>query len=162
MCCGPHFLLFCYVQQRANLSRTSAHARGAAVLHRRAVLAEEFIRGSPAQFQLSGTRKASSVSVDVTLGGMPATACMGARSWRAGGARACEGGIRRRGAGGVTDGVAKDVGRGSGVGKKGAEPSTFMRLWQEAKHEKGHLGMAGVCLLLSSSANLMAPTIMAK
>eukprot|EP00903_Cladosiphon_okamuranus_P017844 g16422.t1 len=43
-----------------------------------------------------------------------------------------------------------------------SKSSTFWRLWSEAKHEKGHLAMAAVCLLGSSSANLMAPAIMAK
>lgn len=45
---------------------------------------------------------------------------------------------------------------------KPSSKSTFWRLWSEAKHEKGHLAAAGVCLLASSSANLMAPAIMAK
>lgn len=54
---------------------------------------------------------------------------------------------------------------GSALGMEkpdGKPPSTFRRLWSEAKHEKGHLAAAGVCLMASSSANLMAPAIMAK
>lgn len=82
------------------------------------------------------------------------------------GSRAARGGIfdsvaRRRGA--VGAGSSEKQGGGGGeVDKEAKKPSTFLRLWEEAKHEKGHLAMAGVCLLLSSSANLMAPTILAK
>lgn len=81
--------------------------------------------------------------------------------------------VRRRGAAGgageletVGGGVAADgIDKMSAEAAEAAQPSsksTFWRLWSEAKHEKGHLGMAGVCLLISSSANLMAPAIMAK
>lgn len=88
---------------------------------------------------------------------------------------------RRRGAaGGAGDleTVGGGVGTGAGNGTiamdktsavamaakaaKAPSKSTFRRLWSEARHEKGHLAMAGVCLLASSSANLMAPAIMAK
>lgn len=51
---------------------------------------------------------------------------------------------------------------GASKSKPSSKSSTFWRLWSEAKHEKGHLAMAAVCLLGSSSANLMAPAIMAK
>lgn len=76
---------------------------------------------------------------------------------------------RRRGAAGGA-GEPETVGGGVGLdsetnNKKVAgtkPPSTFWRLWSEAKQEKGHLAVAGVCLLASSSANLMAPAIMAK
>lgn len=46
--------------------------------------------------------------------------------------------------------------------KKERKSSTFVRLWKEARREKGHLAMAAVCLLVSSSANLMAPSILAR
>lgn len=46
--------------------------------------------------------------------------------------------------------------------KKEEKSSTFVRLWKEARREKGHLAMAAVCLLVSSSANLMAPSILAR
>lgn len=65
---------------------------------------------------------------------------------------------RRRGAVGGA-GELETVGGGEAKAKS---PSTFWRLWSEAKHEKGNLALAGVCLLASSSANLMAPAIMAK
>jgi len=68
--------------------------------------------------------------------------------------------------GGVGDGVGVgdsiDDSVGVGKAKCAKSPSTFWRLWAEAKSEKGHLALAGVCLLASSSANLMAPAIMAK
>ncbi|CAM9708259.1 unnamed protein product [Scytosiphon promiscuus] len=98
----------------------------------------------------------------------------------AGGTRAALGGSqgfgaskpRRRGAGGGAGEVGAAVGGGGGVDKDAKpgrrvaverkSPSTLRRLWAEAKHEKGHLAAAGVCLLASSSANLMAPAIMAK
>lgn len=79
---------------------------------------------------------------------------------------------RRRGAGGGAaelegtigggGGLGKDAGARNGNGNGKKPPSTLRRLWAEAKHEKGHLAAAGVCLLASSSANLMAPAIMAK
>lgn len=75
---------------------------------------------------------------------------------------------RRRGSAGGA-GELETVGGGieivSESDKKVAQSkpqSTFWRLWAEAKQEKGHLAVAGVCLLASSSANLMAPAIMAK
>lgn len=83
---------------------------------------------------------------------------MGRRRGAVGGAGELEtvgGGVG--GAGG--DGSGKTM---AGAGEKAKPPSTFRRLWSEAKHEKGHLALAGVCLLASSSANLMAPAIMAK
>lgn len=77
---------------------------------------------------------------------------------------------RRRGAaggageletvGGGVGFVSEAVDRGEVVRSK--RPSTFWRLWAEAKQEKGHLTLAGVCLLASSSANLVAPAILAK
>lgn len=76
------------------------------------------------------------------------------------GARKSQGGVRR-GAVGAGE-LHKEAGGLGWVDKEAAKPSTFRRLWEEAKHETGHLAMAGVCLLLSSSANLMAPAIMAK
>lgn len=66
---------------------------------------------------------------------------------------------------GVSDKIDIDDCNGettAGAAAKAKSPSTFWRLWSEAKHEKGHLALAGVCLLASSSANLMAPAIMAK
>lgn len=86
---------------------------------------------------------------------------MGSGSTLDGGRRKYQGGIRRRGAVGVGE-LHTEAGGGGGVVKGVVEPSTFRRLWEEAKHETGHLAMAGVCLLLSSSANLMAPAILAK
>lgn len=77
------------------------------------------------------------------------------------GARKSQGGVRRRGAVGAGE-LHKEGGGLGWADKEAAKPSTFRRLWEEAKHETGHLAMAGVCLLLSSSANLMAPAIMAK
>ena len=78
------------------------------------------------------------------------------------GSRKSQGGVRRRGAVGAGEVELKEVGGLGGVDREAAKRSTFRRLWEEAKHETGHLAMAGVCLLLSSSANLMAPTILAK
>lgn len=46
--------------------------------------------------------------------------------------------------------------------KKDGKSSTSVRLWKEARREKGYLAMAAVCLLVSSSANLMAPSILAR
>ncbi|CAM9299169.1 unnamed protein product, partial [Laminaria digitata] len=131
-----------------------------AVLHRRAVTTNASVRGQPPPFPLPGVRKTSNTFHGELLLSMPSPARMGAGSGLDGG-RKSQGGVRRRGAIGAGE-LHKEAGGLGGVDKEAAKPSTFRRLWEEAKHETGHLTMAGVCLLLSSSANLMAPTILAK
>lgn len=141
-------------------SRGNAQARASAVLHRRAVTTNASVRGQPPPFPLPGVRKTSNTFHGELLLSMPSPARMGAGSGLDGG-RKSQGGVRRRGAVGAGE-LHKEAGGLGGVDKGAAKPSTFRRLWEEAKHETGHLTMAGVCLLLSSSANLMAPTILAK
>lgn len=67
------------------------------------------------------------------------------------------GGVSLGGGGAGED--AKAAGEISRAKKKGP---TFGRLWAEAKQESGHLAMATTCLLVSSSMNLLAPSIMAR
>lgn len=86
---------------------------------------------------------------------------MGAGSRVAAEAREFKSGVPRGGGVGAGE-FEKEHGGEFSVEKEGTKKSTFRRLWKEAKHEKGYLTMAGVCLVLSSSTNLMAPTIMAK
>lgn len=85
---------------------------------------------------------------------------MGAGSRVAAEAREFRSGVPR--GGGVGAGEFEKEHRDDFSVKKKTRKSTFWRLWKEAKHEKGYLTMAGVCLVVSSSTNLMAPTIMAK
>lgn len=78
---------------------------------------------------------------------------------------ACAGsGGARRGGGGGSGGTESEKAGSDGGGSNagGRKHSTFKRLWKEAKHERGHLTMAAVCLLISSSMNLLAPTVVAK
>ena len=123
------------------------------------------MEGLSAPFQLPGARTAAGFSADAAvINGMPSTAHVGfgGGKWT----RKFESAIRRRGAhgaadhdesnprGGASNGLVKEV--------EPSTPSTMRRLWKEAKREKGHLAMAAVCLMVSSSANLMAPSILAR
>lgn len=99
------------------------------------------------------------MSAGTAFHGMPSSAHMGAGSRVAAGAGKFERGVCRGGGVGAGE---KELGGERFGEKEGTKKSTFRRLWKEAKHEKGYLSLAGVCLVLSSSTNLMAPTIMAK
>lgn len=123
------------------------------------MVADAAVRGLPTPFPLPGVRQFGRFSHSEIPRGIPSSAHMGPGN-KAMQAPRFESGVRSRGSVGVGE-LKEELGGGKGV-KEGNKPSTFFRLWQEAKHEKGYLGMASVCLLLSSSANLMAPTIMAK
>ncbi|CAM9217576.1 unnamed protein product [Pylaiella littoralis] len=164
-------------QHRAHFG--SRNSSAASVLHRRAVASTESAHGLPAPFQLRGVvpmRSATGAFRDTTgdmllhRGSMPYPPHMAVGSKAAlGGTQGFGlGTARRRGSAGGA-GELETVGGGieivSESDKKVARSkpqSTFWRLWAEAKQEKGHLAVAGVCLLASSSANLMAPAIMAK
>lgn len=66
-----------------------------------------------------------------------------------------------RGGGGGGSGDAVTDAAESPEGSSGKK-SPFWRLLDEARQEMGHHGMAAVCLLISSSMNLMAPTVLAR
>ncbi|CAM9261689.1 unnamed protein product [Ectocarpus sp. 12 AP-2014] len=158
-------------------SRKSAVA---SVLHRRAMASDASAHGLPAPFELRGVvRRTVTGGLGGTTGHqtlplhhgsmpLPSNVACGNRAAMGATQGFESSGIRRRGATGGA-GESGAIGGGGGVdsalrmGKPDGKPqSTFWRLWSEAKHERGHLAAAGVCLMASSSANLMAPAIMAK
>ncbi|CAB1104935.1 ABC [Ectocarpus sp. CCAP 1310/34] len=160
-----------------NASRKSAVA---SVLHRRAMASNASAHGLPAPFELRGVvRRTITGGLGGTTGHhalplhhgnmpLPSNVACGNRAAMGATQGFESSGIRRRGATGGA-GESGSIGGGSGVDSSlrmekpdGKPQSTFWRLWSEAKHERGHLAAAGVCLMASSSANLMAPAIMAK
>lgn len=115
---------------------------------------------------MGGVRRAATASVGAEMPhGLPSAVYMGAQAMGRAHRERAAGGVRRGGGGGGGR-VASDKDKGdsarAGGDKSKWKSSTLERLWQEAKHEKGYLGMAGVCLLVSSSMNLLAPTVIAK
>lgn len=147
-----------FLQRYTCRSLLSAEMRTPAVLRRRALAADASARGLRLPSPARGITGIASVSSNGILFGMPATAYVVARPGA--GNRGCKGGLRRGGGGGA-GGAATKEGASGAIGRQ-KRSSTFWRLWKEAKKEKGHLALASVCLLLSSSMNLLAPTIVAK